>query len=955
LKKNLPYLLISISIALFVIFLAIFNLYDTIEHKLLDMRFTSRGLIETRDDIATLDIDVRALQKEGKWDPWSREKHIPMVEAAGQHGMDILAFDIYFIEHSERELNFKVLSDLTDSLVTMDVVKNLFPDPDNDLAIAAKEAKNIYFAQSFKPQPKKREKIKKRTEEQDKRLDAMVRKGLFREVNPADFPTLFNFYDGEFPLASFIDSSAGVYFFQAKSDKDGVMRKYPLVGLYENRLFPSISLSIALDHYKTSFNDVEIIPGKYLRFKPAVPDEFGRDMITIPINKEGLMQVNWAGNWEDADGNFDLMHYPYSVLKDFQKNEYKNYVLSEFKRITNLSYDKNVKAAYKPSLGLINAEKKDIFDAVKKSMMMGAVENWILKNPDGVSKDFKKVPSFVFNEIKNNNVIASSLLEDPKTTLNSLIQTNKVILSYTLENYTFSTYKQLRTDLNKAVEESLNADQSKVFKKSLADLALIERNHQIIYNLYKNKLIDEQRPLFFYPNAERLIAGNEEKGNARLIVPFEFYGKKLYYGLTATGTHDLNPMPFNPRYPMVGLHANALNTILNNDLIHEVDLLIIIGIILFIGVLLAFGVPALTPSQGGIATGTILVAYSYLSFWLFSNQNIWLDLFGPMFTLALGYLGITVYNYIQEEKNKQFLKESFGTYVSPELIDQMYESGEEPSLGGSEGYHTAFFTDIQSFSAFSEKLSATDLVGLLNEYLTDMTDVLLENKGTLDKYIGDAIVAFYGAPIPIDQHELWACKTAIKMQDNLAVLREKWQEEGDRWPEIVHHMQNRIGINTGQMVTGNMGSASRMNYTMMGDTVNLAARLEASAKQYGVYIQIADTTYQPNKEILVVRDLDFVRVMGKEEPVQVWELIAEKGKESEIYNKILPAYHEALKLYKNQDFKQAIDAFKESDTLEDMFPGRKTNPSRVYIPRCEHFLQNPPGDDWDGVWTLTSK
>ena len=954
-KKNLPYLLISISIALFVIFLAIFNLYDTIEHKLLDMRFTSRGLIETRDDIATLDIDVRALQKEGKWDPWSREKHIPMVEAAGQHGMDILAFDIYFIEHSERELNFKVLSDLTDSLVTMDVVKNLFPDPDNDLAIAAKEAKNIYFAQSFKPQPKKREKIKKRTEEQDKRLDAMVRKGLFREVNPADFPTLFNFYDGEFPLASFIDSSAGVYFFQAKSDKDGVMRKYPLVGLYENRLFPSISLSIALDHYKTSFNDVEIIPGKYLRFKPAVPDEFGRDMITIPINKEGLMQVNWAGNWEDADGNFDLMHYPYSVLKDFQKNEYKNYVLSEFKRITNLSYDKNVKAAYKPSLGLINAEKKDIFDAVKKSMMMGAVENWILKNPDGVSKDFKKVPSFVFNEIKNNNVIASSLLEDPKATLNSLIQTNKVILSYTLENYTFSTYKQLRTDLNKAVEESLNADQSKVFKKSLADLALIERNHQIIYNLYKNKLIDEQRPLFFYPNAERLIAGNEEKGNARLIVPFEFYGKKLYYGLTATGTHDLNPMPFNPRYPMVGLHANALNTILNNDLIHEVDLLIIIGIILFIGVLLAFGVPALTPSQGGIATGTILVAYSYLSFWLFSNQNIWLDLFGPMFTLALGYLGITVYNYIQEEKNKQFLKESFGTYVSPELIDQMYESGEEPSLGGSEGYHTAFFTDIQSFSAFSEKLSATDLVGLLNEYLTDMTDVLLENKGTLDKYIGDAIVAFYGAPIPIDQHELWACKTAIKMQENLAVLREKWQEEGDRWPEIVHHMQNRIGINTGQMVTGNMGSASRMNYTMMGDTVNLAARLEASAKQYGVYIQIADTTYQPNKEILVVRDLDFVRVMGKEEPVQVWELIAEKGKESEIYNKILPAYHEALKLYKNQDFKQAIDAFKESDTLEDMFPGRKTNPSRVYIPRCEHFLQNPPGDDWDGVWTLTSK
>ena len=160
-------------------------------------------------------------------------------------------------------------------------------------------------------------------------------------------------------------------------------------------------------------------------------------------------------------------------------------------------------------------------------------------------------------------------------------------------------------------------------------------------------------------------------------------------------------------------------------------------------------VPVLSPAIGGLVTAIVLGLYGWIAFWLFSNQYIWLDMVGPLLTLALGYLGITVYNYIQEEKNKQFLKESFGTYVSPELIDQMYESGEEPSLGGEEGYHTAFFTDIQSFSAFSEKLTASELVALLNQYLTDMTDVLLENKGTLDKYIGDAIVAFYGAPIEV--------------------------------------------------------------------------------------------------------------------------------------------------------------------------------------------------------------
>ena len=168
-------------------------------------------------------------------------------------------------------------------------------------------------------------------------------------------------------------------------------------------------------------------------------------------------------------------------------------------------------------------------------------------------------------------------------------------------------------------------------------------------------------------------------------------------------------------------------------------------------------------------------------------------------------------------------------------------------------------------------------------------------------------------------------------------------------------MQNRIGINTGKMVTGNMGSESRMNYTMMGDTVNLAARLESSAKQYGVYIQISDSTYEAVKDQIVVRALDYVRVMGKTEPVKVFELISEKGQESETYKKILPVFHEGLENYFKQDWDKAIEAFKTADELEEMFPGRKTNPSRVYIPRCENFKENPPGDDWDGVWTQTSK
>ena len=959
-QKNLPYIIIAFGVASLVAILSFLDLYDNFEHNLLDMRFKSRGMMKTRPDIATADIDVRALQTEGKWDPWSREKHIPLVNLAAEHRMDAFIFDVYFIEDSERKLEYKVLNSVSDSLLSMEKVKDLFPDPDNDLAKASQRAGNIIFAQSFKPQPEKKEPVKKRSEVMERRLKLLEERGLFRVVDREKYSSLFDFYDIETVVDTLIKSSAGVYFFQSDPDPDGLQRKYPLVGLYENRIFPSASLAIALKHYGVSFEDVEIVPGKHIRFNLPEPDEHGRSEISIPVNSKGQMQVNWAGNWQDKEtGEFDLVHYPYNVLKDFQQGEYSNYILAEFKKLVNLSFNGNAKAAYKPALGFIDAPKKDILGAVKKVMMMGATEKWIQENPDGTAAEFKRLPPHIFNEIKDNNTIADAFLDSNRNeppNLDDLIKSKTLSYEFGINDYEFSTYKKHITDLNTAINDSDEDDKKRLTK--VRDMArIIERNFQIISNLAKNNIIDEQRPLTFFPNAkkQRLFIGSEEKNTVHNVVPFEFVGKKLYYGLTATGTSDLNPMPFDPRYPMVGLHANALNTILDNKIIYEVPKVQVALVIGIIGILLAFGVPALSAAMGGLVTAIIIGAYGWLSFWLFTNQQIWLDMVGPLSALLIGYLGITVYNYIQEEKNKNFLKESFGTYVSPELIDQMYESGEEPSLGGEEGYHTAFFTDIQSFSAFSEKLTASELVALLNQYLTDMTDVLLENNGTLDKYIGDAIVAFYGAPIDVDNHEYWACKTAIEMQDKLAILREGWQEEGDRWPEIVHNMQNRIGISSGQMVTGNMGSEARMNYTMMGDNVNTAARLESSAKQYGIYIQIADSTYQAVKEKVVVRDLDNVRVLGKNEPVKVWELISEVGQEPDQYKKILPAYHEALDLYKSQEWSKAIEAFKASDELEEMFGGRKTNPSRIYIPRCEHYLENPPGEDWDGVWTLTSK
>ena len=360
-QKNIPYIIIAFGIAALVCILSFLDLYDNFEHNLLDMRFKSRGLMETREDIATADIDVRALQTEGKWDPWSREKHIPMVKLAAEHSLDAFIFDVYFIEDSERKLEYKVLNSITDSTMSMEKVKDLFPDPDNDLADASQKAGNIIFAQSFKPQPKKKEPVKKRTDVMERRLKLLEEKNLFRTVDRDKYSMLFDFYDIETVVDTLIKSSAGVYFFQSDPDPDGLQRKYPLVGIYEDRIFPAASLAIALRHYGVSFDDVEIVPGEYLSFDLPEPDEHGRSRISIPINDKGQMQVNWAGNWQDKEtGEFDLVHYPYNVLKDFQESEYSNYILAEFKKLMNLSFDGNVKAAYKPAIGYIDAPKNDI-------------------------------------------------------------------------------------------------------------------------------------------------------------------------------------------------------------------------------------------------------------------------------------------------------------------------------------------------------------------------------------------------------------------------------------------------------------------------------------------------------------------------------------------------------------------------------------------------------------------
>jgi adenylate cyclase len=440
-----------------------------------------------------------------------------------------------------------------------------------------------------------------------------------------------------------------------------------------------------------------------------------------------------------------------------------------------------------------------------------------------------------------------------------------------------------------------------------------------------------------------------------------FNNNIVFVGSTAFGAHDLRHTPVDAQMPGVYFHMNMTHMLLEGNFFRPQDKsalyswAIMIGATLFILIVQFFG-NALIDLLSVVLTisGLYLLDTYYLL-----PQGYEVKLAFCFFSVLACYSWNTFLHFYSASKDKQFLKEAFGTYISPELIDEMYTNGESPQLGGDSGIRTAYFTDIQGFSTFSEKLTATQLVELLNEYLTVMTDLLLEVKGTLDKYEGDAIIAFFGAPMPLEDHARRACLVAHQMQEALLDLRKKWISEGEKWPEVVHEMRMRIGINSGEIVTGNMGSKSRMNYTMMGDSVNLAARLEESAKQYGIFTQVSKDTKEMAGDEFLWREVDTVKVMGKSIPVTSFDLLGLNETAPDFLKELAKKFADALELYRAQNFKEAMELFKETLELEwQRFPdlkGIKSNPSEVYIERCQTYIDTPPGTEWDGVWTLTSK
>jgi adenylate cyclase len=416
-------------------------------------------------------------------------------------------------------------------------------------------------------------------------------------------------------------------------------------------------------------------------------------------------------------------------------------------------------------------------------------------------------------------------------------------------------------------------------------------------------------------------------------------------GGSASGLGDNFMTPFAGALSGVERHATVIDNILQQDFLRRrhstagIDL----AAIAIIGLLVGWLSPKCAGYWGSmvaLGVGGVYVAANVLAF---TQAGLWVNLLFPLCAVVVTQSAITSFEYLTEERQKRLIRRAFQYYLDPTIVDQVSQNPQQLKLGGESRELTVLFSDIRNFSAIAESLSPEALVHLLNEYLTRMTRIVFRHNGLLDKYIGDGIMAIYGAPLQDPDHAYRACWSALEMMEELRALRAHWALQGLPFLNI------GIGINTGLMVVGNMGSELRFDYTVMGDGVNLASRLETANKEYGTNIIVSESTWVQVRDRLVSRELDVVRVRGKAQPTRIFEVLGESPLAPD-RAALVGSFEAGLHAYRTRRWADAVQRFQQAlDTVPD------DPPSQLYIQRCKTFMATLPPADWDGVYTMETQ
>jgi len=425
----------------------------------------------------------------------------------------------------------------------------------------------------------------------------------------------------------------------------------------------------------------------------------------------------------------------------------------------------------------------------------------------------------------------------------------------------------------------------------------------------------------------------------------ELKDKIVICGTSAQGLLDLRSTPVREDFPGVEVHANLISGFLDQTIMHRPAEVLAVSVltVLLIGLPLAFMLPRLSATMSTAAVFGIMALLTAINLYVWRQQHYVLNIAAPLMMLALLYLLNMAWGFFMETRSRRLITGLFGTYVPKELVAEMSKNPEEYSMAGESRDMTVLFSDVRDFTSISEGLTPEGLKDMMNAYLTEMTEVIQEKRGTIDKYIGDAIMAFWGAPLGDPDHAAHGVEAALAMQKRIRGLDTEFVKRG--WPIL----NIGVGLNSGDMSVGDMGSKFRRAYTVMGDAVNLGSRLEGLTKEYGIGILVSEGIVK-TAQGFVYREIDKVVVKGRQEGVSIYEPIGPVGQVGETTLTEIDRFHKVLEYYRKQRWDDAEQVLKN---LSAASPDAKLY--RLYLKRIDHFRNNSPGPAWNGLWVFTTK
>lgn len=931
-KSNLDIVLLVAITAVFTIMAGV-GVFQKLDYRLYDIMLGTKKQPKSDEKIFFVDIDDSSLNELGQW-PWSRDILGDALIRMKELGASRAVFDIEYLSESKLGVNPKAVNEFSEAFSAgeADISSNMsyLSDALSSGMYSKKEATALaddYISQVVDPALQSiyttvTDKMFRDNDAyfaqaaqffgntwltigtndagiavSDQDIDYLHKRFMFKNVVDKKNVIL---KENEYTSAerndvrslspaihSIISHAAGAGFTNVVVDKDGTRRRIELLSNFNNEYVGQLVFAPLLDVIKPQ--SIERKGHRLILHDVTMPGATAKTTVSIPLDEHGDMLINWLHS-EFGDS---FRHNP---VKDL--------------------------------IGLDTTEDSILYN-------LNNFSQYRLQKADGYDMEYVAATQTLVDEYAQISQMKQDLLGKCKG-----YDEKGVAIDGGITDDDYAQYFGARTQFYADV---------KAFLDSGYDKQIIARLEELKNSQTAEKVKSDESMVNDLFSALRADYTSYTDNFNTLKTAYN--GSFCIIGNAATGTTDLGVTPFRRSYQNVGTHANVLNTILQQNFITPINWLWGILFAFAVALLVSLLTRKMTPGKQNVFGVIYVVVPIGAIILLMTIWGVYVPVLTPALIVITSYIAETLYHFVTAERDKNFLRRAFSTYLSKDVVNVIVKDPSKLTLGGEDKHITALFSDVRSFSSFSEMVSPTKLVSVLNVYLGQLSDAIMDNHGTIDKYIGDEIVSFFGAPLDIPDHAYCACVAGIRMKQMEALYNKEHLASGD----IPRELESRVGINTGNMVVGNMGTDLKMNYTIMGNDVNLASRLEGVNKMYHSWILASEQTWTEansgeHEGLLLARRFDRVRVVGINKPVQLYNILGFKSELPEEQKQSVDMFHEALDVYLARDFKKAGKLFVEANKC---FPADES--PLVFAARCKDYLENGVDKDWDGVINMTSK